>query len=138
MRTFLRRAIRLFAWTAATLVTLALLLVVYAFLINGFDEPLSPKAKALLAEPPHTARPEDNLYVAMMGFQAPAGESPITAGQQRVDRYNAAVDRMLVDLDAAVAFNATDMPRTIEFSGDPPPSPHPPTAKPARSLPNAS
>ena len=115
---FLRRVVRIFAWTAATLITLALLLVVYAFIVNCFDEPLSPQAKALLAEPAHAARPEDNLYLALMGFQAPAGETPIAAGKQRVDRYNAAVDRMLVDLDAAMSFSATDMPRRIEFSGD--------------------
>jgi hypothetical protein len=51
--------------------------------------PLSPRATALLKEPHNPYRPEENLYVALVGFDAPAGESVVTYGQARIDRNNA-------------------------------------------------
>jgi hypothetical protein len=118
MRRLLRRAVLAFAYTAAALISLALLALIYAFIINCRDESLMPQAQALLAEPPHTVHPEDNLYVALMGFQAPAGESPATAGQHRIERYNAALDGMLIDPDRAAAFNAADQPAKLECKCD--------------------
>jgi hypothetical protein len=116
MRRILKWAVRALAYTASVLITLALLVVIYAFIVNSFDEPLTPQAKALLAEPPHTLRPEDNLYVAMMGFQAPAGESPTTAGQQRIERYNATLDRMLLDPDGALVTAMGDEAGKLQIS----------------------
>jgi len=55
--------------------------------INWFDEDLSPEAKALLIAPPNPYKPEENLYLALLGFDAKEGVSPITAGQAKVAVY---------------------------------------------------
>jgi hypothetical protein len=90
------RAVRLILlYGLGILVGLPLLVFLYAATINCFDESLSPTAEALLVEPPHTLRSEDNLYVALVGLQAPAGTIQwISYGQQRIDRYNGLVDRI--------------------------------------------
>jgi hypothetical protein len=46
---------------------------------------LSPQAKALLRPPPNPYKPEDNIYIAIAGFDAPPGESVTAAGVAKVD-----------------------------------------------------
>jgi hypothetical protein len=82
----------------------ALLLLLVWLGINLFDEPLSPAARAILAGPPDPYSSADNLYVAMAGFEAPAGESMITAGEARIASYDRAVGRMAVDPRAMLAY----------------------------------
>jgi hypothetical protein len=95
MATTFRAVRRILLYGLGILVGLPLLVFFYAATINCFDESLSPTAEALLVEPPHTLRSEDNLYVALVGLQAPAGTIQwISYGQQRIDRYNGLVDRI--------------------------------------------
>ena len=74
-------------WTAGLAFALVLLVVG----INCFDEDLTPEAKALLLAPPNAYKPEENIYLALMGFDAPPGVSPLAAGQAKVMRLDAAV-----------------------------------------------
>lgn len=109
---------RLLKWggiAVGSLVLLALVLFAIACVINMRDEPLSPRAMALLKEPHNPYRPEENLYVALVGFDAPAGEFVVTYGQARVDRYNAQLDAVLRDPMAA----PTEKPdlRSLQFKG---------------------
>ena len=63
---------------------IAILLVIA---INAFDEDLTPEAKALLQAPPNPYKPEENLYLALIGFDAPEGESLVAAAQIRIPAY---------------------------------------------------
>lgn len=71
--------------TAATLtaivIGLAVALGLAWFASNLFDERLTPAAKALLAPHPDPFPPSENIFVALMGFDAPSGQSMIQAGQ---------------------------------------------------------
>jgi hypothetical protein len=109
---------RLLKWggiAVGGLVLLALVLFAIAWAINMRDEPLSPRAMALMKEPHNPYRPEENLYVALVGFDAPAGESVVTYGQARVDRYNAQLDGVLRDPMAAPTEKPD--PRSLQFKG---------------------
>ena len=78
---------RMLKWSGITLLGLLALAVVLfgvAFVVNGHDEPLSPPAMELLRPPVNPYRPEDNLYLAIEGFDAPPGESVIATGQARI------------------------------------------------------
>jgi hypothetical protein len=70
-------------WTVGVLVVLSLLFVG----INWFDEDLSPEARALLIAPPNPYASEENLYLALLGFDAKEGASPITAGLAKIAIY---------------------------------------------------
>lgn len=74
---------------------IALLLVWFGF--NLFDQPLSAGARAILAVPPDPYPAKDNVYVALVGFDAPAGSSIITVGQERIEEYERSRDRALAD-----------------------------------------
>ena len=82
---------------AGSVVLLALLRFVIAFISNAQDEALSSQAQALLRPPPNPLQPEDNIYLALEGFDAPAGESVIAVGQARVEHYNRNIDAALRD-----------------------------------------
>lgn len=76
MRTILRVTVSLFG---------VLVFVVAAVLgINAFDQDLSADARRLLAAPTVVVAPSENLYVAMVGFNAPADVQMATAGQMRI------------------------------------------------------
>ena len=110
---------RLLKWggiAVGSLVLLALVLFAIAWVINMRDEPLSSRAIALLKEPHNPYRPEENLYIALAGFDAPAGESVVTYGQARIDRYNSQLDAVLRD-PMAVPTEKPD-PRSLCFKGD--------------------
>jgi hypothetical protein len=81
--TIWRRFLIVAKWTIGVLVVLGLLFIG----INWFDEDLSPEAKALLIAPPNPYEPADNLYLALLGFDAKEGESPIAAAQAKVAVY---------------------------------------------------
>lgn len=70
-------------WTLGIVSVLVLLVVA----INGIDEDLTPEAKALLVAPPNPYKPEDNLYLALLGIEALQGVSPIAAGRARIAAY---------------------------------------------------
>ena len=82
-RQFLRVFAKTFAWLLGT--SLALFLAMVA--VNWSDEELTPEAKALLKAPPDPYKPEENLYLALLGLDAPQGASPVAAGRTRVAGY---------------------------------------------------
>jgi len=65
--------------------------------INSFDEELSPEAKALRVPAPNPYRPEDNLYLALLGFDGPKGASPVAAGEKKLAAYEDEVAAALKD-----------------------------------------
>jgi len=91
--TIWRRFLIVTKWTIGVLVVLGLLFIG----INWFDEDLSPEAKVLLIAPPNPYRPEENLYLALLGFDAKEGESPIDAAQERIAAYEKALPAALKD-----------------------------------------
>lgn len=52
--------------------------------INAFDQDLSADAKRLITAPRTAVPPGENLYVAMVGFNAPADVHMAAAGQMRI------------------------------------------------------
>ena len=117
--TAIERALKWFAVTLLGLLALAVVLFGVAFVVNGHDEPLSPQAVELLRPPANPYRPEDNLYLAIEGFDAPPGESVIATGQARIARYNQSIDAVLRDPSPAKlkSLRARDAHR-LDFNGD--------------------
>jgi hypothetical protein len=112
------RILRWVGLVAGSLALLALLLFALLFAINWRDEPLTPEARALLTLPPNTLKPDDNIYVAVAGFAAPAGASMISAGQSRIEYYNERLDAVLHDPSAqAVESLSLKDPHALEFQG---------------------
>ena len=74
------------------LVLVALGLFVVAWIMNLRDEPLTPESQALLVPPPNPYAPEDNIYFALAGFDAPPGESVTVVGLARIGRFNRQTD----------------------------------------------
>lgn len=97
LRPTIRRLLKWTGITAGSLVFLVLVLFGIAYAINVRDEPLAPRTVALGRAPTNVLRPEENLYIAMAGFEAPAGESVFTAGLARIERYNTRVDAASAD-----------------------------------------
>jgi hypothetical protein len=59
--------------------------------LNLFDEPLDATASAMLVPPADPLPADQNLYVAMIGFDAPPGQSIFEAGEARIERGRGAV-----------------------------------------------
>jgi len=116
-----RTAGRILRWiglVAGSLAVLGILLFALLLAINWRDEPLTPEARALLAAPANTLRPDDNIYIAMAGFTAPAGASVVSAGQSRIDYYNERLDAVLHDPSAQARDAVTlTTPHALEFQG---------------------
>jgi hypothetical protein len=101
---------------------LALLCLFFvALAINARDERPSSEALALLQLPVNPYRPEENIYVALAGFEAPAGQSVVAAGQAKIASYNDQVDAMLHDplgpLVRLQALIAAADPLALKFKG---------------------
>ena len=100
------------------LVAFVLLIVFVCFVINSFDTPLNTETKALLASPPNPYRTDDNIYLAMAGFEGPSEKSVIESGQARIAAYNKALDSMPMDPDLeAASINKADSNKLV-FSGN--------------------
>src|SRR5262249_53354364 len=82
VRGILRRALVVAKWAIGSLFILCLLLLG----INAFDEDLSPEVRSLLTPLPNPYRPEENLCLALLGFDTKDGD-PIKAGQARLAAY---------------------------------------------------
>lgn len=113
----LRRVLRLLGrialWGALSIVAAILV----ALAINYSDEPLSAQASALREPPKNPYKPEDNLYIALAGFSAPAGQSVVTVGEANVARYNGQVDSMLRDPMLALTVLPGADPPALKLSG---------------------
>jgi hypothetical protein len=79
------------------LLLIPLLLFAVAWTMNLRDEPPTPEAQALLVPPPNPYAPEDNIYLALAGLDAPPGESVTATGLARIERFNRQIDLALRD-----------------------------------------
>src|SRR5471030_1071743 len=87
-------------------------LILTALAINAFDERPSTEDLALLHPPENRHKLDENLYLSLAGFDAPAGLSPTSVGQARIAYYNERVDTMLQDpLRGLEAITAADPQR---------------------------
>lgn len=82
------RIVHIAAKVIGAIFGLIITLLLVWFAVNLFDRPLSASARAILAPPPDPYRATDNVYVALVGFDAPAGKGIITVGQDRIDEAN--------------------------------------------------
>lgn len=100
-------------------VLLALVLFGIAWLVNVHDETLTPEAQALLATPPNPYTPEENVYFALAGLDAPSGESMVAAGVARIAHYDRDLDATLANPTAANLDALKDPdPQRLEFQGE--------------------
>ena len=116
LRQIVRRFLKWTGIVVGSLVLLALVLFATAYVINMHDEPLTARALTLLQPPGNPYRPDENLYVALVGFEAPPGESVVTYGQARIDQYNSRLDSVLRD-PLAAPIEQPD-PRSLQFKGN--------------------
>lgn len=65
--------------------------------VNAFDEDPSSETRALLVAPPNPYTPEQNLYLALLGFEAPQGTSSLAVAQERIARYESGIVAALKD-----------------------------------------
>jgi hypothetical protein len=102
------------------LVLVALLLFAVAWIMNLRDEPLTPEAQALLVPPPNPYAPEDNIYLALAGLDAPSGESVTATGLARIERFNRQIELALRDPrpETLGGVAAQDPGPRLEFTGD--------------------
>ena len=102
---------------ALTVLTAALFLA--ALLVNARDETLIPEVRTLLTAAPNPYSDEDNIYVALQGFDAPPAESVIAAGEARIEQYNRNVDVALRDARALSPEGLlAEDPHRLAFKGD--------------------
>jgi hypothetical protein len=95
------------------LVALAILLA--SFAVNLHDQPLNAEAKALLAPPENPYGSDENIYISMAGFDAPAAQSVVRAGEARIREYNQTLDWNLAHpMDLAANAAKTD-PNKLKF-----------------------
>lgn len=110
----LRTLLRIFLWGVLALFCLFLVAVA----INARDEPLSPEAEALLQLPVNPYTPEQNIYVALAGLDAPPGQSVVAAGLTKIALYNSPVDVILQDPSKAPADQIPADSLALKFQGN--------------------
>lgn len=110
---FLRVFAKTLAWLLGSTLALFLLLVV----VNWSDEALTPEAEALLRPPPNPYKPEENLYLALLGFDAPPGQSPVAAGEARLAVYEDELAAGLENSDYMFPHLVEPRGRTLPFQG---------------------
>ena len=106
-----------------SLVLIGLILFGVAYVVNLRDEPLTPEARALMVSPRNPYNAQDNIYLALVGFDAPAGESPVAVGRARVERYNHTFDRAqrsdpLQGFEMMKGVMQETDPRRLQFTGE--------------------
>ena len=92
-------------------------LIVITLTINARDERLSSEAQALLQLPRNPYLPQENIYVALAGFDAPARQSVVATGQARIAHYNGQVDAMLQDPLYPLRDLSRQDPLALKFNG---------------------
>lgn len=104
-----------FKWTLLALLAAVLALVA----VNAFDEDLRPEVKAALQPPSETVPAQDNLFYALLGFQAPSGDL-VQAG---IARWRLLEQLPPVGTHAEEAAHqqrrhAEELPGALRFQGD--------------------
>jgi hypothetical protein len=115
LATWVKRVLKWAGIGVLALLGLGVALSLIGFAINLRDEPLTSQAQALLVPPPNPYAPADNIYFALVGFEAPEGTAPFEAGQARIEHYNA-------KLSVASFFNPESVheaapPGLLQFQG---------------------
>jgi hypothetical protein len=120
MRPMIRVVLKWVGLMIGGLVLIALLLFAAAWILNLRDEPLTQEAQTLLVSPPNPYKPENNIYVALAGFDAPPGESLTAVGLARIDRFNRQVDLASRDPrpETLMRVATQDPGPHLEFKGD--------------------
>lgn len=114
----LKRVLRWGGILIGSVVLLTLILFAIAYAINWRDEPLSAETRALLQAPQNPYPPEDNVYLALAGFDAPPGESTLAVGRERVDYYERHLDRVLQNpLTVSPDTLTEEEPHALKFAG---------------------
>lgn len=114
-----RRILKWCGLVAGGLTLTVLGLFAAAFVVNSRDEPLTSEVQALLQLPSQPQPSDDNIYLALLGFDAPAGASVIAVGEARIEHYNRSLDGVLRDPSPArVASLRAEGPHRLAFSGD--------------------
>lgn len=94
---------------------LVLVFAAVVTIINFHDEPTSPESKALLALAPDELRPDQNIYVALLGFNAPPGTSTIAWGESVSSAFNAKLSGPENDVGSQP--DAASVAGTLKFVG---------------------
>jgi hypothetical protein len=114
-----RRILRWISILVGSLALAVLTLFALAYAVNSRDEPLSPQAQALLRPPADPYPPDDNIYLALEGFDAAVGRSVTAAGAARIAHYNQRIDQVLRDpAPLKVAGLSVQDPQRLAFRGD--------------------
>jgi len=113
-----RKVLRISARVVAALAALVLLIFLGGYVVNIFDENLTPEAKALLSSPPNPYDSSDNIYVALAGLDAATQPSFIAAGEARIAKYNRELDSMLANPGAELAAITSTDPNALTFKGN--------------------
>ena len=93
------------------------LLLLLVIAVNAVDEDLSRQSIALLTPPPNPYPDRDNLYVAIMGFDAPADQTPARLGAARINYYNETIATRLLNPGFGNDGPLASPAGTLEFRG---------------------
>jgi hypothetical protein len=91
---------------------------VAVFAINAFDEDIRPETTAFLKAPQNPYAPDENLYLALIGFDAPEGQPIFSVGEARVAESQAAAEEFFKNPRAGpeILAGSKDQSRT-KFKG---------------------
>ena len=92
-------------------------LFLIALAINAMDERPSREAQDLLLPPQNAPNPDKNIYLAIAGFNAPPGQSVVTAGLGRIARHDGQVDAMFRDPMLGMKELTKIDPAALQFKG---------------------
>jgi hypothetical protein len=56
--------------------------------VNAFDQKLSQQAQDMMQVPANPYRPGDNLFIAMLGIDAPPGQDPIVYAEAKIRKFD--------------------------------------------------
>ncbi|MBA3581215.1 MAG: hypothetical protein H0W44_02050 [Gammaproteobacteria bacterium] len=113
MKTIWRWLSKGLLWVFAFAVGLLLVMIA----INFFDEDLAPETTVLLTAPPNQFSADQNLYLALLGSDAPMGESPVAFGLEKVKEYEVGLEARLKDPRIALEDVSKKNPRLLDFKG---------------------
>ncbi len=110
------KALRTVATLTAIVIGLGVALGLAWLGSNLFDERLTPAARALLAPRHDAVALSDNIFVALVGLDAPSGQSMIQAGGARI-RTSQGRDRITRDPAVGAKYNGASQAGDLTFKG---------------------